>query len=81
MNFQTQPIHNQNQQQQQHTPQVQATPEPPKQKQPLPEEFVYMQTVFNELRQQCVNAASNPVSGLVIIMEEYGMTLTFIFFI
>lgn len=31
----------------------QPTPEPPRAKQPLPEEYVYMQTVFNELRQQC----------------------------
>lgn len=38
------------------------TPEPPKSKAPLPEEYVYMQTVFNELKLQCSNAASNPVS-------------------
>lgn len=61
--FQTQPIPNQNQyQQSQQQQQRQATPEPQKQKPPLPEEYVYMQTVFNELRQQCVNAATNPVS-------------------
>lgn len=39
----------------------QPTPEPPRAKQPLPEEYVYMQTVFNELRQQCSTApAANP---------------------
>lgn len=66
VNFQTQPIQNQNQPPQpQH--QSRATPEPPKQKLPLPEEFVYMQTVFNELRQQCVNAASNPVSHSIAL--------------
>lgn len=36
--------------------------EPPKQKLPLPEEFIYLQTVFEELKTQCVNAAANPVS-------------------
>lgn len=40
------------------------TPEPPKQKQPLPEEYVYLQTVFNELRIQCINHANNPVSDI-----------------
>lgn len=36
--------------------------EPPKQKLPLPEEYIYMQTVFEELKTQCFNAATNPVS-------------------
>lgn len=36
--------------------------EPPKQKLPIPEEFIYMQTVFEELKTQCFNAAGNPVS-------------------
>uniref|UniRef100_A0A6B2EKZ1 Protein transport protein Sec31A n=1 Tax=Phlebotomus kandelakii TaxID=1109342 RepID=A0A6B2EKZ1_9DIPT len=36
------------------------TPEPPKPKAPIPEEHIYMQTVLNELRNQCINAASNP---------------------
>lgn len=52
----------QQQQQQQAPPQRLQTPEPPRPKEPLPEEFVYMQTVFNELKQQCTNAAGNPVS-------------------
>ena len=39
-----------------------AAPPTPQPKAPLPEEFVYLQTVFNELRQQCSNAAQNPVS-------------------
>lgn len=38
------------------------TPELIKQKSPLPEEYIYLQTVFNELRSQCAQAASNPVS-------------------
>lgn len=46
--------------QQQH--QTVAAPEPVKQKPPLPEEYIYMQTVFNELRTQCSNATANPVS-------------------
>lgn len=37
------------------------TPEPIKQKAPLPEEYMYLQTVFNELRNQCGNTATNPV--------------------
>lgn len=37
-------------------------PEQVKQKAPLPEEYMYLQTVFNELRNQCLNTASNPVS-------------------
>lgn len=67
MNFQTNAIP-----QTQHTPlqaqpQPQAppaaapTPEPVKQKLPIPEEYMYMQTVFNELRVQCINSAVNPV--------------------
>lgn len=36
--------------------------EPPKQKLPLPEEFIYMQTVLDELKTQCTTAAGNPVS-------------------
>lgn len=45
------------------TPEPAAAQIPPQPKAPLPEEYVYMQTVFNELRQQCSNAANNPVSG------------------
>ncbi|XP_059607355.1 protein transport protein Sec31A isoform X2 [Phlebotomus argentipes] len=41
-------------------PQKAPTPEPPKPKAPIPEEHIYMQTVLNELRNQCVNAAANP---------------------
>lgn len=36
-------------------------PEPPKQKLPIPEEYIYLQTVFEELKKQCINAAGNPV--------------------
>lgn len=41
---------------------VVAAPEPIKQKPPLPEEYIYLQTVLNELRTQCGNATNNPVS-------------------
>lgn len=34
----------------------------PKAKLPLPEEYMYLQTVFEELKNQCINAAGNPVS-------------------
>lgn len=36
-------------------------PEPVKPKPPLPEEYMYLQTVLNELRTQCSNATNNPV--------------------
>lgn len=39
-----------------------AVQEPPKKKLPLPEEFIYMQTVLEELKTQCITAAGNPVS-------------------
>ncbi|XP_055916700.1 protein transport protein Sec31A [Eupeodes corollae] len=35
-------------------------PEIPKEKPTLPEEFIYMQTVFEELKTQCLKAASDP---------------------
>lgn len=35
-------------------------PEPPKQKPPLPEQYVFMQIVFEELKRQCVASAGNP---------------------
>lgn len=80
VNFQTQPIQNQNQYQQSQQQQPLATPEPPKQKAPLPEEFVYMQTVFNELRQQCVNAASNPVRTYIAsISLSKALRISFLF--
>lgn len=44
-----------------------AAPEPVKQKPPLPEEYIYLQTVLNELRTQCSNATNNPVSERLII--------------
>lgn len=42
-------------------PAVRKTPEPPKPKAPLPEEFIYLQTVLEELRTQCIQTATNPV--------------------
>lgn len=35
--------------------------EPPRPKPPLPEEHMYLQTVFEELRSRCTCAANNPV--------------------
>ncbi|XP_055596249.1 protein transport protein Sec31A isoform X2 [Uranotaenia lowii] len=35
-------------------------PEPPKQKPPLPEQYIYLQTVFEELKKSCISAAGNP---------------------
>lgn len=65
-NFQTTFALQSSQQQQQP---MQTTSPPPqaqtavaKPKIPLPEEFIYMQTVFEELKAQCTSAASNPVS-------------------
>lgn len=40
--------------------------EPPKQKAPLPEEFIYLQTVFEELRRMCINVSNNPVRFFLI---------------
>ncbi|XP_037918625.1 protein transport protein Sec31A isoform X1 [Hermetia illucens] len=34
--------------------------EVPKEKPPLPEEYIYMQTVLEELKTQCINAATDP---------------------
>lgn len=36
--------------------------EPPKPKGPIPEEHMYLQTVFEELRNRCTSTATNPVS-------------------
>lgn len=53
------------QQQQQQMP-----PGPPavKPKGPVPEEHMYLQTVFNELQTQCSCAANNPVRYSIIIL-------------
>uniref|UniRef100_A0A182SHD3 SRA1/Sec31 domain-containing protein n=1 Tax=Anopheles maculatus TaxID=74869 RepID=A0A182SHD3_9DIPT len=45
---------------QQQQPMQPPAPEPPKQKPPLPEQYVFMQTVFEELKKQCVASAGNP---------------------
>lgn len=55
-----------------------ATPEPPKSKGPVPEEHMYLQTVFDELKNQCSCAANNPVSlflngstfGLIVMVHN-----------
>lgn len=43
-------------------PTVTKAPEPPQPKPPIPEEHVYLQTVFEELRNKCTCAANNPQS-------------------
>lgn len=60
-NLQTQSFATHQQQQHQQPVRSNPTPEPVKQKPPLPEEYMYLQTVFNELRNQCINTATNPV--------------------
>ncbi|ALC40647.1 sec31 [Drosophila busckii] len=40
--------------------QEQRQPEPPKEKPPLPEEYIYMQTVLDELKNQCLNSTNDP---------------------
>ncbi|XP_055706587.1 protein transport protein Sec31A [Phlebotomus papatasi] len=67
-------------------PQKTPTPEPPKPKAPIPEEHIYLQTVLNELRTQCVNAAANPqvkrkledvarrLESLYDLLREYKLT-------
>nr|CAD7423569.1 unnamed protein product [Timema monikensis] len=52
--------HQQQQQQQQVAAPVARVAEPPKPKAPIPEEFMYLQTVFEELRNRCTCAATNP---------------------
>ncbi|XP_055372912.1 protein transport protein Sec31A isoform X2 [Condylostylus longicornis] len=64
MNFKTQAISQGFQQQsqalsQQNLQQMQTKQEPPKQKAPLPEEYIYMQTVLEELKNQCMNVAAD----------------------
>lgn len=39
----------------------QRQPEPPKEKPPLPEEYIYLQTVLEELKNQCLAATNDPV--------------------
>ncbi|XP_038108125.1 protein transport protein Sec31A isoform X2 [Culex quinquefasciatus] len=45
---------------QQNTQAAPPVPEPPKQKAPIPEEYVFLQTVFEELKKHCIAAAANP---------------------
>jgi protein transport protein SEC31 len=68
--YQPQQLYPQQQQQQQQQPQQQYVPpvtpakvaEPHKPKGPIPEEHMYLQTVFEELRNRCACTATNPVS-------------------
>jgi protein transport protein SEC31 len=57
------------QQQPQQTMSPPPVQQPPKQKLPLPEEFIYMQTVLEELKTQCIAAAGNPVSFAFILSD------------
>lgn len=41
--------------------------EPPQPKPPLPEEHMYLQTIFEELRDKCTFSTKNPVRILFII--------------
>lgn len=50
--------------QQQSTQSSHRQPQPPKEKPPLPEEYIYLQTVLDELKTNCLNAANDPVSFL-----------------
>lgn len=49
-------------QQQQEMPVQPPVQEVVKEKPPLPEEFIYLQTVLEELKTQCITRATNPVS-------------------
>ncbi|XP_039502333.1 protein transport protein Sec31A [Drosophila santomea] len=40
--------------------QQQRQPEPPKEKAPLPEEYIYLQTVLEELKNRCLGATNDP---------------------
>lgn len=65
MNFQTQAVSQPVQQMNQHVPQ-QPKQEVVKEKPPLPEEYIYLQTVLEELKTQCLNVAQDAVSKFVI---------------
>lgn len=60
MNFQTQAVSQPIQQHQQAPPPV-VKPEVAKEKPPLPEEYIYLQTVLEELKSQCLNVAQDAV--------------------
>lgn len=47
------------------------SPQPSQQKAPLPEEFIYLQTVLDELRKQCINSVTNPVN----ILNSFPVTV------
>lgn len=47
--------------------QEQRQPEPVKEKPPLPEEYIYLQTVLEELKNQCLSATNDAVSRLQIV--------------
>lgn len=63
MNFQTQAV-SQSIQQHQQAPAPVVKPEVAKEKPPLPEQYIYLQTVLEELKSQCVNVAQDAVSFL-----------------
>lgn len=51
------------QQSQSPQPSVQSPVQEIREKPPLPEEYIYLQTVLEELKTQCINRATNPVSS------------------
>lgn len=67
-NFQSNFNGNQQPQQTMSPPPPARVQSPPKQKLPIPEEFIYMQTVLEELKTQCIAAAGNPV---ILIKIEF----------
>lgn len=69
MNFQTQAVSQSIQQHQQAPPPV-VKPEVAKEKAPLPEEYIYLQTVLEELKSQCLNVAQDAVSSLIQYVRE-----------
>jgi len=63
----------QQQQQKQEMPVQPAIQEVVNEKSPLPEEFIYLQTVLEELKTQCINRATNPVRLIEIFMNGHCM--------
>lgn len=69
------------QQQQQEMPVQPPVQEVVKEKPPLPEEFIYLQTVLEELKSQCINRATNPVSFTLTNYKPHSLVINVLFFI
>lgn len=52
--------------------QEQRQPEPVKEKPPLPEEYIYLQTVLEELKKQCLSATNDPVSRQKMLLNSFN---------